>query len=302
MKLLPFQASGWIKKQPARSRDPWGRGCWEWALWTRLSGAAGGRCPGSPSPSSSFPLGPRIDQTYLEAGGCTFLKYKSEQRRGENRQTITMEKKICDLFEAIELIGCVFRTWVHVFSFLCPCNTSQSLELPSKGVSQLFILFIMHIFYSFPTLFKASALPISSFCSCPGFHVFIWPPDHVIIIWHPPAYSFSALNLSVFSQSKQECPIHPTMVRVQLGKLKLCDCNGIKDVQFSSVTQSCPTLHEPKDHSMPVKVASPTSRVYTNLSPLSWWCHPTISSSVIPFSSHLQSFPASRSFQNPTTY
>ena len=30
--------------------------------------------------------------------------------------------------------------------------------------------------------------------------------------------------------------------------------------------------------------------------PLSWWCHPTISSSVVPFSSHLQSFPASRSF------
>ena len=149
-----------------------------------------------------------------------------------------MEKKICDLFEAIELTGYVFRTWVHVFSFLCPCNASQSLELSSKGVSQLFILFIMHIFYSFPTLFKASALPISSFCSCPGFHVFIWLPDHVIIIWHPPAYSFSALNLSVFSQSKQECPIHPTMVRVQLGKLKLCDCNGIKDVQFSHSVMS----------------------------------------------------------------
>ena len=30
---------------------------------------------------------------------------------------------------------------------------------------------------------------------------------------------------------------------------------------------------------------------------LSWWCHPTISSSVIPFSSHPQSFPASGSFQ-----
>ena len=34
-----------------------------------------------------------------------------------------------------------------------------------------------------------------------------------------------------------------------------------------------------------------------NLCPLSWWCHPTISSSVIPFSSCLQSFPASGSFQ-----
>ena len=42
---------------------------------------------------------------------------------------------------------------------------------------------------------------------------------------------------------------------------------------------------------------SPTLRVYSNSCPLSQWCHPTLSSSVIPFSSHLQSFPASGSFQ-----
>ena len=40
---------------------------------------------------------------------------------------------------------------------------------------------------------------------------------------------------------------------------------------------------------------SPTPRVYSNSCPLSQWWHPTISSSVVPFS-HLQSFPASRSF------
>ena len=42
---------------------------------------------------------------------------------------------------------------------------------------------------------------------------------------------------------------------------------------------------------------SPTPRAYTNSCPLSWWCHPTISSSVSPFSSFPQSFPASGSFQ-----
>ena len=42
---------------------------------------------------------------------------------------------------------------------------------------------------------------------------------------------------------------------------------------------------------------SPTPRAYSNSCPLSRWCHPTISSSVVPFSSHLQSFPASGSFQ-----
>ena len=43
--------------------------------------------------------------------------------------------------------------------------------------------------------------------------------------------------------------------------------------------------------------SSPTPRVYSNPCPLSWWCHPTISSSVVPFLSRLQYFPASGSFQ-----
>ena len=42
---------------------------------------------------------------------------------------------------------------------------------------------------------------------------------------------------------------------------------------------------------------SPTPGVYSNSCPSCQWCHPTISSSVVPFSSHLQSFLASGSFQ-----
>ena len=41
-----------------------------------------------------------------------------------------------------------------------------------------------------------------------------------------------------------------------------------------------------------------TPRIYQNPCPLSWWCHPTISSHVIPFNSCLQSFPASGVFSN----
>ena len=41
---------------------------------------------------------------------------------------------------------------------------------------------------------------------------------------------------------------------------------------------------------------SPTPRACWNSRPSSWWCHPTISSSIVPFSSCLQSFPASGSF------
>ena len=49
--------------------------------------------------------------------------------------------------------------------------------------------------------------------------------------------------------------------------------------------------HESQDTKPPCP--SPTPRVHTNPCPLSQWCHPTISFSVIPFSSHTQSFPAS---------
>ena len=61
-------------------------------------------------------------------------------------------------------------------------------------------------------------------------------------------------------------------------------------VQFSSVAQSCPTLwpHELQHASPPCP--SPTPGVYPNSCPSSWWCHPAISSSVIPFSCP-QSFP-----------
>ena len=52
--------------------------------------------------------------------------------------------------------------------------------------------------------------------------------------------------------------------------------------------------HEPQHARLPCP--SPTPRVHPNPCPLSQWCHPTISSSVVPFSSCPQSFPASGSF------
>ena len=62
---------------------------------------------------------------------------------------------------------------------------------------------------------------------------------------------------------------------------------------YCSVTQSCPTLCE---CSSQVPFPSSTPRACSNSCPLSWWCHPTISSSVVSFSSCLQSSPASGSF------
>ena len=66
-------------------------------------------------------------------------------------------------------------------------------------------------------------------------------------------------------------------------------------VQFShSIVSNSLWPHGLQHISLPCP--SPTPRVYSNSCPLSWWCHPTIPSSVIPFFSCLQSFPASGSF------
>ena len=68
--------------------------------------------------------------------------------------------------------------------------------------------------------------------------------------------------------------------------------------QFSLVAQSCPTLCDPMDCSLPGLPGHHQLPEFTQTHvQVSGWCHPTISSSVIPFSSHLQSFPASGSFQ-----
>ena len=67
-------------------------------------------------------------------------------------------------------------------------------------------------------------------------------------------------------------------------------------VQFSrSVVSDSLWSHEPQHTRLPCP--SPTPRVHPNPCPLSRWCHSTISSSVVPFSSCLQSLPASESFQ-----
>ena len=91
-------------------------------------------------------------------------------------------------------------------------------------------------------------------------------------------------------------------------KVKLCNTNVIPTskaagcfesripVQYSSVAQSCLTLCDPMKCSTRFPCLSPTPRACSDSCPSGRWCHPTISSSVVPFSSCLQSFPESESF------
>ena len=76
----------------------------------------------------------------------------------------------------------------------------------------------------------------------------------------------------------------------------MTDSRAIHVTQFSHSVVSDSLRPHGLQHTRP-PCPSPTPGVYSNSCPLSQWCHPTISSSVIPFSSHLQSFPASGSFQ-----
>ena len=79
-----------------------------------------------------------------------------------------------------------------------------------------------------------------------------------------------------------------------LGMLILLECSS---VQFSSLAQSCLTLCDPKNRSTArPPCPSPTPGVHSDSHPLSPWCHPAISSTVVPISSCPQSLPASQSF------
>ena len=70
---------------------------------------------------------------------------------------------------------------------------------------------------------------------------------------------------------------------------------AFSSVQFSRSVMSDSLRPRGLQHARP-PCPTPTPRVYSNSCPLSQWCHPIISSSVVPFSSCLQSFPASGSF------
>ena len=71
---------------------------------------------------------------------------------------------------------------------------------------------------------------------------------------------------------------------------------SFSSVQFSSIQFSCSVVSNSLWHHESPPCPSPTPRVHSDLCPPSQWCHPAISSSVVPFSSCPHSLPASESF------
>jgi len=90
---------------------------------------------------------------------------------------------------------------------------------------------------------------------------------------------------------------NPRLDKLQTGiRIAGRNVNQFSSVQFCRSVVSDSLWPHGLQHARP-PCPSPTPGVYPNSCPLSRRCHPTISSSVIPFSSHLQSFPALGSFQ-----
>ena len=105
---------------------------------------------------------------------------------------------------------------------------------------------------------------------------------------------------ALYSQQKQDQEL--TVAQIMNSLLPNSDLNWRKEgkpldhsVQFNPLVVSDSLRPHGLQHARP-PCPSPAPGVYSNSCPLSQWCHPTISSSVVPFSSHLQSLPASGAF------
>jgi len=108
--------------------------------------------------------------------------------------------------------------------------------------------------------------------------IFAWNVPLVSLIFLQKSLAFPILLFSSIS-------LHCSLKKAFLSLLAV--------LHFSSVQFSCSVLATPWTAACQASYPSLTHGVYSNLCPLSWWCHPTISSSVIPFSC-LQYFLASR--------
>ena len=114
---------------------------------------------------------------------------------------------------------------------------------------------------------------------------------HFLMFWH----SFTSLlwNTLIFCIWVL---YHLPKYRAFLLESLLFTFHSYSTVRFSHSVMSDSLRPHELQHARP-PCPLPTPGVHLNPCPLSWWCHPTISSSVIPFSSCSQSFPASGSFQ-----
>ena len=165
----------------------------------------------------------------------------------------------------------VVQSLSHVPLFVTPWTEACQAPLSTTISWSLFIftsiestMLSNHLILCCPLLLLTSI--------CPSIRVF--SSELAVHIRWPKYWSFS------FSLLYGLSPLYMTISLVQFSHSVMSDYLQPHGLQHARLP--CP---------------SPTPGAYSNSCPLSWWCHPTISFSVIPFSSCLQSFPASGAFQ-----
>ena len=125
-------------------------------------------------------------------------------------------------------------------------------------------------------------------------------PEKFVIWWHKPSIWFClSLKQYLWSTIKQiviKWGMSVFPITKEIWKFYLKPNSPMRSVQFNLSVMSDSLRAHGLQHAS-LHCPSPSPGAYSNSRPLSQWCHPTFSSSVIPFSSHLQSFPASGSFQ-----
>ena len=145
-------------------------------------------------------------------------------------------------------------------------------------------------------LFFSSFKTVSNFCYWRFFLLFVYfySPKEWLIQWKCSINFLLCYPNSGISVSWKWFPLYSFFLMQHLkGKVEQ---KGFYSVQFSHSVVSDSLWPHGLQHTRP-PCPSSTPGVDSNSCPLSWWCHPTISSSVVSFSSHLPSFPALGSFQ-----
>ena len=132
---------------------------------------------------------------------------------------------------------------------------------------------------------------------CPSPPHGAWPNSHPFSWWCHPTILSSIIPVSSCPQSFPAPGSFPKSRFFASGgqNIRASAKHQFRSVPFSHSVMYDSLPPHGLQHTRP-PCPSPTPRLYSNSCPLSRWCHPTISSSVVPFSSCLHSFPVSGSF------
>ena len=193
--------------------------------------------------------------------------------------------------EVADSLSC-FPEGSCVLASACLCNLIFH-GLPSKFISHL----TEHILCS-------SSTACTSFLLFIYFSGFLCLPPHICVSkccpFGPSTTRIFFIQRSLIHLSTIHCSLFWLYIHTYM-KISILTCLILIRLFLPCIQFGCSVVSDSlRDHGLQhagLPCPSPTPRAYSNSCPLSWWCHPTISSSVVPFSSCLQSFPASGFFQ-----